>query len=431
VGDPQIIRWAVVAGVLIVVVAVTRFLIRRAMTAEDRKAYKKLRQALDAGDLRRAGDVQLSRGLYVEAARIYERAGEWLRAARAYQKHGDAKKAAECDEKAKPKPPPDPIGSADTARPQALPPTVTPTAAPPNAPAATAVARSKAGVIAAPPSNEASRFELLGELGRGGMGIVYRARDRRLDRLVALKFLPDDMEDDATLVKVFRREARAAAALTHAGIVTVYDVGTLEGREFIAMEMVEGTTLDRVLAEKGPLPVRQAVEIFDKVLDAVAAAHERGVIHRDLKPGNIMRTKSGIKVMDFGLAKLVSGPRTSKQNTIIGGTPGYMPPEQMTGEADHRADVFAAGATFYELLTGKLPGKDGAPASMATGYATPHELVPAVPERLSAVIMRCLEHDVAKRVQDVASMQRELRAVRGALDDIERELQAFLSESVR
>jgi eukaryotic-like serine/threonine-protein kinase len=276
-----------------------------------------------------------------------------------------------------------------------------------------------------------TKYRLLGELGRGGMGIVYRARDRRLDRMVALKFLPEDMEADPTLVKVFRREARAAAALTHAGIVTVYDVGSLDGREFIAMELVEGTTLDRVLAEKGPLPVRQAVEIFDKVLDAVGAAHERGVIHRDLKPGNIMRTKTGIKVMDFGLAKLVSGPRTSKQNTIIGGTPGYMPPEQMLGEADHRADIFAAGATFYELITGKLPGKDGAPASMATGYASPHELVAAVPERLSALIMRCLEHDVGNRVQDVTSLQRELRTVRSALDDIERELQAFLSESPR
>jgi tetratricopeptide (TPR) repeat protein len=162
------------------------------------------------------------------------------------------------------------------------------------------------------------RFELMGELGRGGMGVVYRARDVRLGRFVALKFLPDDVESGSTLSRLFKREARAAAALSHAGIVTVYDVGEIDGREFIAMELVDGTTLDRVLEDGGPLPANDALELMEKVLEAIEYAHGKMVIHRDLKPANLMRTKSGIKVMDFGLAKVVTS-KSSGGQTVVGG----------------------------------------------------------------------------------------------------------------
>ncbi|NUP13350.1 MAG: protein kinase [Polyangiaceae bacterium] len=270
------------------------------------------------------------------------------------------------------------------------------------------------GGRAAPVVNLEDRFELLGELGRGGMGIVHRARDLRLGRFVALKFLPDDVEPGSTLHRLFHREARAAAALTHPGIVTVYDVGTLGDREFIAMELVDGTTLDRVLDDTGPLAVGEAVDLMEKVLGAVEYAHQKSIIHRDLKPANLMRTKDGIKVMDFGLAKVVNS-KSSGGGTVVGGTPNYMPPEQREGNSDHRADVFALGATFYELLTGVLPGNPGEPASISATYPTPRQRVSAIPARLSDLIMRCLERDRAERPQDVVSVLRELREIRADL----------------
>ncbi len=282
----------------------------------------------------------------------------------------------------------------------------------------------------APPSASlsADRFEILGELGRGGMGIVYKARDKRLDRLVALKFLPQEAESDPTLVSVFRREARAAAALTHPSIVTVYDVGTLGEHEFIAMELVDGVTLDRVLETSGPPPLAEALSLIEATGEAIAFAHANGVIHRDLKPANIMRTATGIKVMDFGLAKVLGGAKLTGQKTVIAGTPAYAPPEQFTGATDHRSDVFALGATFYELLTGVLPGKDGAPASATEGYPSPRDRVPHVPTRLSELIMRCLERDPARRPPTAEAVVQELRAVRTSIRAADEELRRFLSD---
>lgn len=271
---------------------------------------------------------------------------------------------------------------------------------------------SKATALAPPQKGNklGDRFELLGELGRGGMGVVFRARDHRLGRDVALKFLPEDATPDSMLVGLFRREARAAAALSHPGIVTVFDVGTLDGRDFIAMELVEGTTLDRVLDESGPLPLDDAFDVMEKVLVAIAFAHEKSVIHRDIKPANLMRTKTGIKVMDFGLAKIVNS-KTSNQ-TVIGGTPNYMPPEQKLGNADHRSDVFALGATFYELLTGVVPGRPGEPVASGVSFPTPRERIRTIPARLSELVMRCLEVDRHERPQDVVSVLSELREIR-------------------
>jgi tetratricopeptide (TPR) repeat protein len=254
------------------------------------------------------------------------------------------------------------------------------------------------------------RFELCGEIGRGGMGIVHKAKDLRLDRFVALKFLPGDVEPGSTMHRLFHREARAAAALSHAGIVTVYDVGELGGREFIAMELVDGKTFDRVLEDEGPVPVAEAMELMERVLEAIEYAHGKSVIHRDLKPANLMRTATGIKVMDFGLAKVVTSK--SSGQTVIGGTPSYMPPEQREGIADHRSDVFALGATFYEIMSGVLPGNPGEPASRTSDYPTLRDRVPAVPLRLSDLVMRCLEHERAARPQDVVSVLAELREIR-------------------
>lgn len=258
------------------------------------------------------------------------------------------------------------------------------------------------------------RFELLGELGRGGMGVVYKAKDLKLGRYVAMKFLPEDVEKGSTLHRLFQREARAAAALSHPSIVTVYDVGELGGREFIAMELVDGETLDRVIDETGPMPIAEALDVMEKVLVAMEYAHGQSVIHRDLKPANLMRTRGAIKVMDFGLAKVISG-RSSSGGTVIGGTPSYMPPEQKTGDTDHRSDVFALGATFYELMSGVLPGNPGEPASATSRYPTLRERVPEAPARLSDLVMRCLEHERQDRPQDIVSVLREVREIRAEL----------------
>ena len=255
------------------------------------------------------------------------------------------------------------------------------------------------------------RFELLGEVGRGGMGIVHKAKDQRLGRLVALKFLPPHAMEDPTLLRLFHREARAAAALSHPGIVTIYDVGMMSNREFIAMELVEGETLDAVLDTSGPLPTDALLDLLEKVCSAIEYAHNNNVIHRDIKPANLMRTKVGVKVMDFGLAKLVNVKTTGGQ-TVIGGTPNYMPREQLTGQADHRSDIFALGATFYELATGVLPGHPGVPAYKADSYPSPRQRVPALPARLSELLMHCLEPNPGDRPQDLPTILRELRSIR-------------------
>lgn len=404
---------------------------------------------LENAALAKKGDPARQKELWKRAGELATKAGEHERAARAFDEAGETKRAAEIYEKAVKMPEMAAVlyaeagADADAAR---LIDAVGAKAVnekrrarakargergPDDAPDATRIARTAANAdgetVIAPRSKEAEtsakpvsssrledRFELMGELGRGGMGVVHRAKDLRLGRFVALKFLPEDVERGSTLHRLFQREARAAAALSHPGIVTVYDVGELDGREFIAMELVDGRTLDRVLDEDGPMSISDALDTMEKALVAIEFAHGKSVIHRDLKPANLMVTKTGVKVMDFGLAKVVSA-RSSSGQTLIGGTPSYMPPEQRDGNADHRSDVFAIGATFYEVITGVLPGNPGEPASKTTSYPTVKERVPAVPARLSDLVMRCLEHDRMARPQDITSVLREVREIRAEL----------------
>ena len=190
------------------------------------------------------------------------------------------------------------------------------------------------------------RYELRGELGRGGMAVVYRAVDTVLDREVALKFLNAESSASPELREMFQREARSVAQLNHPNIVTVYDFGTLEGRAFLAMEFVEGVTVDQVVQREGRMPVIEALRVAQQVLGALEYAHQRNIIHRDVKPSNMMRATSGVvKLMDFGLAKSIAeGAKAS----IVAGTPAYMPPEQFVGgQVDRRADLFAVAASLY------------------------------------------------------------------------------------
>ena len=210
-------------------------------------------------------------------------------------------------------------------------------------------------------------YEILSPLGAGGMGEVYRARDTRLERTVAIKVLPSHLSSNAEFRQRFEREAKTISSLSHPHICGLYDVGHQDGTDYLVMEFLEGETLTERLA-KGPLPLEQVLRYAIEMADALDKAHRQGVIHRDLKPGNVMLTKSGVKLVDFGLAKFTApgaarlssatalstqAPDLTAEGTILG-TFQYMAPEQLEGkEADARTDIFALGAVLYEMATGQ------------------------------------------------------------------------------
>jgi len=204
-----------------------------------------------------------------------------------------------------------------------------------------------------------SRYEIIEQIGRGGMGVVFRARDRRLGREVALKRLPDNLRDHPTAVQLFLREARAAAALNHPNIVTVHDADQEDGAFFITMELLEGDPLHIILRRAGRLSPRDCARLGTQICAGLEYAHERRIVHRDIKTSNLFFTRGKVvKIMDFGLAKMLEEVRRSA--TVIGGTPYYMAPEQAAGEnVDERADLYALGVTFFELATGSVPFREG------------------------------------------------------------------------
>ncbi|MEE9607170.1 MAG: protein kinase [Myxococcota bacterium] len=207
-------------------------------------------------------------------------------------------------------------------------------------------------------SNE-FRYEILEEVGRGGMGIVFKARDRRLGRIVALKRLPDNMRNHPKAVALFLREARSSAALNHPNIVTVFDAGQEGETYYITMELLEGYPLQQILRRRRRFSPRDTARLGVQITQGLQYAHEQRIVHRDIKTGNFFFTKKKtLKIMDFGLAKMVEEVR--RASTVIGGTPYYMAPEQALGESvDHRADIYALGVTFFEMLTGKVPFPEG------------------------------------------------------------------------
>jgi hypothetical protein len=262
-------------------------------------------------------------------------------------------------------------------------------------------------------------FEIVELLGRGGMGEVWRARDARLKRDVAIKVLPVALARDPDRIARFEREARAASALNHPNIVAVHDIGCDNGIYWIASELVRGDTLRRAI-EAGPLPAPKAVEIAVQIAAGLAAAHAAGLVHRDLKPDNIMIARGGqVKILDFGLAKQ---RRTSEESTataltdegVVMGTAGYMAPEQVRGEpADHRSDLFSFGVVLYEMLSGKraFTGNSSVEVMNAILKDDPPELPPSIPAALARIVQRCLEKERERRFQSAADLAFALQAL--------------------
>ncbi|MGH9501340.1 MAG: protein kinase domain-containing protein [Terriglobales bacterium] len=263
------------------------------------------------------------------------------------------------------------------------------------------------------------RYEILQILGEGGMGAVYKARDRELNRMVALKVIRPELAHSEAIISRFKQELLLATQVTHKNVIRIYDLSEADGMKFITMEFVEGEDLRGLMQEKGKLTSEEAVEIMQQTCRALEAAHSAGIIHRDLKPQNIMRDKTGrILVMDFGLARTLEGDGMTQTGALVG-TMDYMSPEQALGkDLDQRSDLFAMGLIFYELLTGKMPYKaDSVVASLLkrtqerAAPVSSHDA--SIPKPLSNIVGKCMEPDVKLRYQSSAEILADLDAWQG------------------
>jgi serine/threonine-protein kinase len=267
------------------------------------------------------------------------------------------------------------------------------------------------------PAAKEGRYEILEEVGRGGMAVVYRAHDARLDRIVALKRISDNLREHPRAVDLLLREARSAARLNHPHIVTVYDVDQDEESYFITMEFLEGKPLLGLLQRRGRFAAKPVAWLGQQVAAGLAYAHERGIVHRDIKTANLFVLRShALKIMDFGLAKMVEEVR--RRATLIGGTPSYMAPEQSRGLAvDGRTDLYAFGVTLFELLTGSLPFQDGDLADQHRNAPPPDPrgCVDGIPDPLAALVLQMLAKRPEDRPATAGEVASRLRAIEGAL----------------
>src|SRR5262245_3404970 len=278
-------------------------------------------------------------------------------------------------------------------------------------------------------------YEIVSPLGAGGMGEVYRARDTKLGREVAIKVLPEETASDPGRRQRFGQEARSASALNHPNILTIYDIGTSDGTVYIAMELVEGRTLRELVASGEPVPTKRLLDVAVQTAEGLAKAHAAGIVHRDLKPENLMVSKDGfVKILDFGLAKLTeTAPQDAsvlptavaaptEPGTVMG-TAGYMSPEQASGQpVDYRSDQFSLGTIVYEMATGKraFQRKTGAETLVAIIREEPEPLAqaaPAAPAPVRWIVDRLLAKDPDERYASTRDLARELESVRDHLSE--------------
>jgi tetratricopeptide (TPR) repeat protein len=280
-----------------------------------------------------------------------------------------------------------------------------------DAPVQAAAGGTETGSAQSSSTGTPGRYQIVGELGRGGMGIVYKAQDTVLDRRVAFKVLPESFKENPQAVANFLREAKAAAKLNHPNIVTVYDTGEQDGHFYIAMEYVDGTTIKEILRRRGVISGAGILHVTAQICEALAYAHEQKVVHRDIKPANAMWTRDKkAKIMDFGLAKVVEDVRN--HTTVVAGTPYYMSPEQTLGKnVDHRTDIYSLGVTMFEMATGTVPFKEGNIPYHHVHTPAPdvRSLRRDVPLAIVQIVNRCLAKDPAKRYQSVREIMNEIR----------------------
>lgn len=272
-------------------------------------------------------------------------------------------------------------------------------------------------------STVAKKYRIIEKLGEGGMGVVYKAEDMKLKRTVALKFLLPNLIVNQVHKKRFIREAQTASALNHPHICTIFEVGEAEGDPYIAMEYIEGRSLNTMIPPEG-LPVNELVDYGIQMLEALQHAHERGIIHRDLKTANVVITPDGrAKILDFGLAKRLQEEKLKEltlsqvsltDDGIVAGTLHYLAPEVLHGESsDARSDIWALGVVLYEMATGKLPfeGKTGFELTSSILRDSPVSPPAVVPARLRTVIQRCLEKELGKRFQSASEVRAGLESI--------------------
>jgi HAMP domain-containing protein len=274
----------------------------------------------------------------------------------------------------------------------------------------------------------AGRYEILGAVGQGGMGVVYRARDRQLDEVVALKVLRlDVLREDATLLDRFKQEIKLARKITHRNVLRTHDFGEADGVSYISMEYLEGVTLKDLIRSKGPLPLQIGLSIAKQMCNGLEAAHLQGVVHRDIKPQNvlILPETGELKIMDFGVARISEVKGEASGLTAAGavvGTPDYMPPEQVQGQpADFRSDIYSLGVVLFEIFTGELPFRGDTVAGILLGHIQkapppPRTLNPALAPALEALILRCMEKSAARRYPRVGDILADLANISSSVE---------------
>ena len=261
----------------------------------------------------------------------------------------------------------------------------------------------------------ANRYEIISKTGVGGMATVYVARDKVLNRDVAVKVLKDEFTTDDEFVKRFNSEAQAAASLTHANIVSIYDVGNEDGIYYIVMELVRGKTLKQIINEEGALPWKWSVNIAGQIASALEMAHKNNIVHRDIKPHNIIITEDGVaKVTDFGIAKAVSNSTITAFGTTIGSVHYFSPEHARGGFTDAKSDLYSLGVVMYEMVTGRVPFDADTPVSVALKHmqeepVEPIELNPNLPIAVNKIIMRALQKDTTLRYQTASEMLVDLK----------------------